>query len=151
MKYSSSSAMRSSSSATSSNRLRPVTSNTSSATRLMMRAGVIIFVDAMPKAHQSAFAAFDALDEFGNVAFVADMREHLEHCFIRTAVQRTVERGCRARHRAVRIHAARTNRAHRIRAAILFVVGVQNEKDVERAFEHWVRRVLGLRHLEHHV
>src|SRR5438094_247090 len=38
MKYSSSSAMRSSSSAISSNRLRPVTSNTSSATRLMRRA-----------------------------------------------------------------------------------------------------------------
>ena len=31
------------------------------------------------------------------------------------------------------------------------MVGVQNEKDVERAFQRRVRRVLGFRHLEHHV
>ena len=31
------------------------------------------------------------------------------------------------------------------------MVGVQNEKDVQRAFQCWVRRVFGLCHLEHHV
>ena len=58
----------------------------------------------MTKSHQPAFAVFNALDEFGNVARVADAREHLEHFFIGTAVQRTVERGCRAGRRTVGIH-----------------------------------------------
>ena len=50
------------------------------------RAGIIIFVNAMPETHQFAFALFNALDEFGNVACVIDAREHLQHFFIRTAV-----------------------------------------------------------------
>src|SRR6266481_5208411 len=54
------------------------------------RAGIIIFVNAMPETHQPAFAVFNALDEVGNVARVADAREHFEHFFIRAAVQRTV-------------------------------------------------------------
>ena len=83
--------MRSSSSAISSSRLRPVTSNTSSATRLMMsRAWIVIFIDAMPESHEFAFAVFHALDKFRNVARLADVREHLEHLFIRAAVQRSV-------------------------------------------------------------
>jgi hypothetical protein len=49
----------------------------------------------MPETHQLAFAVFNALDEFGYVARFVDAREHLEHFFIRTAVQRAIKRGCR--------------------------------------------------------
>ena len=41
--------------------------------------------------------------------------------------------------------------AHRVGAAILFVIGVQNEEHVQRALEHRIRLVLQLRRLEHHV
>ncbi len=40
---------------------------------------------------------------------------------------------------------------HRRRAAVLFVVGVEDEEHFERAREHGIRLVLHLGHLEHHV
>ncbi len=41
--------------------------------------------------------------------------------------------------------------AHRVRAAILLVVGVQDEQHVERVLQNAIRFVLHLGHLEHHV
>ena len=41
--------------------------------------------------------------------------------------------------------------SHRIGAAVLLVIGVQDEQNVERVFENSIGFVLHLGHLEHHV
>ena len=43
------------------------------------------------------------------------------------------------------------NATHRIRAAILFVIGVQNEQHIQCTFQHGIRLILQLAGLEHHV
>ena len=60
-------------------------------------AGIVILVDAVPESHQPhALAGLHFPDESGNVFHGADLREHANHFFIRSAMQRPVERrrGC---------------------------------------------------------
>ena len=64
---------------------------------------------------------------------------------------RAVERGGRARQRRIGIDVRAADRPHGGRAAVLLVVGVQDEQHVERARQHRVRLVLQLGHLEQHV
>ena len=133
-KYSSSSAICSSSSAISSSGLRPVTSNTRSAASLMMRgARVVVLVDAMAEAHRKAVAGFHAFDERGNVLHVADRLEHPQDLLVRAAVQWPVE-GRGGLRRAPRTDRPSTEpiEAHHVRAAILLVVGVEDEQHLER-------------------
>jgi predicted ATP-dependent protease len=81
----------------------------------------------------------------------ADLGEHAQHRLVRPAVERAVERRRRAGERRVRVHLRAADVAHRVRAAVLLVVGVQDEEHVERALEHRVRLVAQLGHLEQHV
>ncbi len=81
----------------------------------------------------------------------ADLVEHLQHGFVGAAVQRAVERRRRPGHRRVGIDVGAADAAHRAGRAVLLVVGVQDEQDVERALERRVRLVLHLGHLEQHV
>ena len=62
----------------------------------------------------------------------ADLLQHPQHRFVRAAVQRAVERRRRAGHRRVRIDVRAADAAHRARAAVLLVIGVEDEEDVER-------------------
>ena len=66
-------------------------------------------------------------------------------------MQRTVERRRRRRGGRIRVGPRTANRAHRVRAAVLLVVRVQDEEHVHRPFERRVRRVLRLRHLPEHA
>ena len=75
----------------------------------------------------------------GHVLDVPDFLEHPQHGFVRAAVQRAGERAGRAGQRRVRIGLRAADAAHRARAAVLLVVGVQDEQDVERALEHRMR------------
>ena len=77
--------------------------------------------------------------------------EHPQHGLVRAAVQRAVERRRGAGERRIRIGLRAADAAHRARAAVLLVIGVQDEQHVERALEHRVRPVLQLGHLEQHV
>ena len=41
--------------------------------------------------------------------------------------------------------------AHCVCTAVLFMVSMQDEQHSQGAFEHWIRLILQLRRLEHHV
>ena len=118
----------------------------------MIRArGSYVLVDAVAEAHEPAFAPLHARDEVGDLLDRPDFLQHPEDGFVRSAVERPVKRGGRTGERRIRVGLRAADAAHRARAAILLVVGVQDEQDVERALEHRARLVLELRHLEQHV
>ena len=77
--------------------------------------------------------------------------EHPQHRLVGAAVQRAVERRRGAGQRRVRIDVRAADVAHRAGAAVLLVIGVQDEEHVERALEDRVRLVAQLGHLEQHV
>ena len=131
----------------------PVTSNTRSAMRLMIvGARVVRLVDAVAESHQPALAALDPLDERRARCSIEPISASiLQHRLVGAAVQRPVQRRRRAGERRIRIGMRAADAAHRVRAAVLLVVGVQDEEDVERALEHRVRLVPRLGHLEQHV
>ena len=112
---------------------------------------IVRLVDAVAESHQPPFARLHALDEAGHVVDVPDLVQHAQHRLVRAAVQRSVQRGRRAGHRRVRVHLRAADRAHRAGAAVLLVIGVQDEEHVERALQHRVHLVLQLGHPEQHV
>src|SRR5437763_7098325 len=114
-------------------------------------ARVVVLVDAVAEAHQPPFAGLDLLDERGNVPDRADLAQHLEDRLVRAAVQRAVERGGGAGDGGVRIGVRAADDAHGAGRAVLLVVGVEDEQDVQRALQRRLRRVLGLGHLAHDV
>ena len=65
--------------------------------------------------------------------------------------KRAGKRGGRRRRRHKRVRQRAAHCPHGIGAAVLFVVGVQDEKDVESARQGGIRLVLGLDHLPQHV
>ncbi len=106
----------------------------------------------MAEAHElflaGAFLHF--LDEGRDVLDVADRPKHAQDGLVRAAVERTVERGGGGRDRRVWIGLRRAHRAHRVRRAVLLVVRVKDEENVERPLEDRVRDVPRLGHLLHH-
>src|SRR6266851_3640704 len=127
MKYSSSSAMRSHSRAISSSGFLPIKSKTSLATFLMARARVVILVYAMAEAHQFGIARLHALDEFRHFLHRADFHQHAQHFFVRTAMQRSVQRGDGRRGCRVRIHMGTAYVAYRAGRTVLLVIGMQDK------------------------
>ena len=123
----------------------PVTSNTSSAVFLMILAQGRRLVDAVAESHEPAFTGLDTLDEAGNVLQRADLGQHAKHRFVGAAVQRSVE-GRRRRHRRIRVDMRAADAAHRVGAAVLLVIGVEDEQHVERALEHRADLILQLGH-----
>ncbi len=105
----------------------------------------------MTESHQPPIAFLHRLDEAGYVALRSDFIEHHEDSFIGAAMERTVECRGSSCHRGERIDVRAPDTAHRIRTAILLVVGVQYKKHVERVLEHGIHLVLDLGHLEKHV
>ena len=105
----------------------------------------------MAKAHQPAFAALHARDEVGHVGGRSDFLQHAQHGLVRAAVQRPVEGRGRAGDRRVGVGVRAADAAHDAGAAVLLVIRVQDEQDVERALEHRMRMVLELGQLEQHV
>ena len=66
-------------------------------------------------------------------------------------MQRPVERRRGGGDRGVRVDVRAADAAHGVGAAVLLVVGVQDEEHVERVLEGRIRPVLELGDLEHHV
>jgi hypothetical protein len=66
-------------------------------------------------------------------------------------VQRTVERRGSAGERRIGVDVGAADVPHRAGAAVLLVVGVQDEQDVQRARQHRIRMIFLCRHLEEHV
>ena len=142
MKYSSSSAIRSSSSAISSFGLSPVCSEHVVGDLLdQLGPGVVRLVHPVAEAHQPAAAALHLLDERRDVLLVADLVQHGEHGLVGPAVQRSVERRDPGRDGENGSTCDEPTAAHRAGGAVLLVIGVQDEQDLERALQHLVRLV----------
>ena len=118
---------------------------------MILARGSYRLVDAVPEAHQPAVASLHSRDERGHVLEGADLLEHAQDGFVGAAVQRSPERRGRSRNRRIRVDVRAADDSHRGGAAILLVIGVQDEEHVERALENGVRLVLQLGHLEQHV
>ena len=105
----------------------------------------------MTEAHELRLPRLHLADELRNPRGRRDRAQHPEHCLVGAAVERAVERGRRGGQRRVRIHLGRADRAHGVGRAVLLVVGVQDEEDVERALDRRIGLVLQLGGLEEHV
>ncbi len=86
----------------------------------------------MSEAHQTELALLHPLDIFRHLAHVADLLEHPQHALVGATVKRAVERSAGGCHRHVGVGMRAPYRAHRARAAVLFVIGVQDEQHVQR-------------------
>ena len=84
-------------------------------------------------------------------AIVADGLEHFDHLLVGTAVQRTPERGDTGADRAVQVRLAAAHHAHGARAAVLFMIGVQDQQRVQGAGHHGIHLVILGGQAEHHV
>ena len=87
----------------------------------------------------------------GTFCTLADFGQHAQHRLVGATVQRAVERRGRAGHGRIRVDVRAADAAHRARAAVLLVIGVQDEEHVERTLQRRVDVVLQLRHPEQHV
>ena len=79
-----------------------------------------------------------------------DPPQHPQHRLVGAAVQRPVERGDSGGDRRVGVDLRGADRAHRVRGAILLVVGVEDEEDVEGLRQPRVGLVPDLGHLVEH-
>ena len=105
----------------------------------------------MAKAHELLLAVLHLRDEGGDVLHRTDLAQHPQHLLVGAAVQRAVERGDAGGDRRVRVDLGGADRAHRVRRAVLLVVGVKDKQDVEGVLKRRVRLVLELGGLPHHV
>jgi hypothetical protein len=102
------------------------------------------------EAHQPLVAGLDALDEVGDVLDLLRSAGASAAPLVGAAVQRAVERGDAGGDRRVGVDLRGADAAHRARRAVLLVVGVEDEEDVERALEARIGLVLELGHLVDH-
>jgi hypothetical protein len=104
------------------------------------------------ESHQAhTLTGLHALDECRHVLHAADFREHAEDRFVRAAVQGSIEGRRRARQRRIGIGVRAADAAHRMRAAVLLVISVQDEQHVEGALQDRMDLVARLAHPEQHV
>jgi hypothetical protein len=93
-----------------------------------------------------------ALDELARGdALVADRGQHLDHLLVRAAVGGTPERLDARRDRGEEVDERGADQPHRRGRAVLLVVGVQDEEQVDRLVDHRIDAVGLARRREHHV
>jgi hypothetical protein len=100
-----------------------------------LRPRVVVLVDAVAEAHQALVALLHALDEAGMFSLDSMRLSMPQHRLVGAAVQRAVERGDAGGDRRVRVDLRGAHRPDRVRRAVLLVVGVEDEEDVERPLE----------------
>ena len=117
-------------------------------------ARIVVLVDAMAEADEPEAAGLvlghgDAL--LGRRPALVDLLEHLDDRHVGPAVQRPPE-GADARGAGgEQVGLAGADHAHRRRAAVLLVVGVQDEDQVQGVLDLGVDLILLVGHREHHV
>ncbi len=77
--------------------------------------------------------------------------QHVQYFFVRAAVQRAVERGDGRGRGGIRINMRASDSADGVGGAVLFVIRVQDEEDIESALERGIRTVFRFRGAEKHV
>ena len=117
---------------------------------MILRPRVVVLVDAVAEAHQLLLAVLHALEEVGDVLDRLDPAQHPQHRLVGAAVERAVEGGDAGGDRRIGVDVGGADRAHGVGRAVLLVVGVEDEEDVERPREARVRLVGDLGHLEQH-
>src|SRR4029077_20876657 len=101
--------------------------------------------------HEFDFAGFDALDELGNFLDRANLHEHAENFFVGAAVEGTVESGNGGGSGGIRIDVRAANTSNRIGGTVLLVVGMQDEKHVERMLQSRIRAVFRFGGAKEHI
>ena len=94
-------------------------------------AWIVVLVDSVAEAHEAEFALLDALDKAGHVLGVADLGQRADDGLVGAAVQGTEERGRGPGHGAVGVRLGGADAAHDGGGAVLLVVCVQDEEDVQ--------------------
>ena len=117
------------------------------------RARIEVLVNAVTEAHQAEriVLVFRLFDVLADLADITDLFEHVEHGFIGAAVCRAPQRGNAGSNSRVRVRAGAACHAHRRRRAVLLVIGVQDEQQVERLRCDRVNLVGLGRHGKQHV
>ena len=117
------------------------------------RARVVVFVNTVTEAHQTegVILVFRAAHELRNVLNGADLFQHLKCCFVRAAVRRSPQGGDTRSDTGERVRAGRARGTDGRGRGVLFVVSVQDQNTVHRAFQHRVHFILFTRRREHHA
>ena len=116
--------------------------------------GIVVLVDAVAEAEELEGVGLvlgrrDAV--LGRHAAVVDALEHLHHFHVGPAVQRPPQGAYRRGARGEEVRPRRADDPRRRRAAILLVVGVQDEDQVQGVLDFRRDVVLLVGNREHHV
>ena len=129
----------------------PVTAKTSSADLLDdLGPRVVVLVDPVAEALEAALARLHVVDEGVDVVDRADLGEHADHLLVGAAVAGAVEGGGGRGAGRVGVGVGRAHDPHGGGAAVLLVVGVEDEQHVEGLGQGRVGVVAGLGDLPHH-
>lgn len=123
-----------------------------------------VLVHAMAETHQLFLFRFHGLNETWNLIHASNFLQHLQHRFVRTSMQRSVEGGgwcsdcaktindtLKHPKEPVRIHQCRRHLAHCSRGVVELMISVENEKNIEGTCKFRVRVVLLVHQIVHHV
>ena len=105
----------------------------------------------MAEAHQLAVAGFHLLDETGDLILRSDFGQHAQHFFVGAAVQGAGKGGDGRGGGGIRVGVGAADGAHGAGAAILFVVGVEDEQHIQGVRQHRIGHVFRLQPLPQHV
>ena len=117
-------------------------------------ARIVILVDAVAEAHQplAAVLVLGGGDELrAVVAGLVNVLQHLEHRLVGAAVQRTPQGADAGGGAGEQVRLAGGHHAHRRGRAVLLVIGVQQEDQVQRLHDLGLQLVILVRQREHHV
>ena len=117
-------------------------------------ARVVVLVHAVAEAHQleARVLVLRQVDELLRpAAVVLDRLQHGQHLFVGAAVQRAPQRADAGRDRGEQVGLRAAHLTHRRRAAVLLVIGVQDQQQVEDLHDVLVDLVRLGRNREHHV
>jgi len=86
----------------------------------------------MSETHEKCLSCFDVLDELRDIIRCLDFLEHANDSFICAAVERTVKSCCGGSDGGIWVDEGGADVGHCCRGTVHLMIGVENEKDVQR-------------------
>ena len=115
-------------------------------------ARIVVLVHSVTETHEATLALLGRLDRFVSVvAGSADLLKHFDDCGIGPAMERTPEGADPGGNAGKKIRSAGRDHADGGGAAILFVVGVEQQNEIQRVGHFRLRVVVPVRLGKHHV
>lgn len=105
--------------------------------------GVVVLVYSVTESHQFSLFVLDIFNELGDIFDTSDRLEHSQNSFIGTSVERSVESTGGTSQRTVDVNSRGGEMSHGGSGAVKFVVGMENEENVESSHDTGVGFVLG--------